>query len=531
MIGRREFLKRSGAGGAGLLLARRGVSTLAPTVAAAGEGVFAHGVASGDPTPSSVVLWTRVTPRPDAAPGIAEGLPVDVAYEIASDPNFSRVLRRGTVRTAPARDYTVKVDVRQLPADRELYYRFRHGSSISGMGRTRTTPESHAERGSFRFGLASCSNWEGGHFSAYGHLAERDDLDLVLHVGDYLYEYGAGGYGPGEEIGRIHQPEHEILSLADYRIRHAQYKTDPHLRACHAAHPFVATWDDHEVANDSWREGAENHNDGEGKYIKRRNRAYQAYFEWMPLRLPSASVDPTRIYRRLRFGSLADLHVLDTRQYRDEQAGNQVDSTKDDPARTITGPEQMKWLQQGLSTKGPVWRLIGNQLMISPWEAGSVPINMDAWDGYRADRTSLLTHIESEGIKNVVFLTGDIHTSWANEVPLDASTYPMSPSLAVELIGPSVTSDNFDEIAGTAPRTSSVALEEAIKASNRHMKFVELDSHGYVVVDVTGERLHADWHYVDDKADPDSGQSLGASYEVAAGTSTVEEATGPLSRR
>ena len=174
----------------------------------------------------------------------------------------------------------------------------------------------------------------------------------MVHVGDYLYEYGAGGYGPGAEVGRTHQPEHEILSLADYRIRHAQYKTDPHLQACHAAHPFVATWDDHEVANDSWREGAENHNDGEGKYIERRNRAYQAYFEWMPLRLPSASADPTRIYRRLSFGSLADLHVLDTRQYRDEQAGNQVDSTKDDPARTITGPEQMKWLQQGLSSEG-----------------------------------------------------------------------------------------------------------------------------------------------------------------------------------
>ena len=169
--------------------------------------------------------------------------------------------------------------------------------------------------------------------------------------------------------------------------------------------------------------------------------------------------------------------------------------------------------------------------MISPWEAGTVPINMDAWDGYRADRTGLLTHIESQGIENVVFLTGDIHTSWANEVPLDARTYPATPSLAVELVGPSVTSDNFDEIAGTAPRTSSVALEEAIKASNRHMKFVELDSHGYVVVDVTEERLHADWFYVDDKADPDSGQSIGASYEVAAGTSTIEEASGPLSRR
>ena len=525
-IDRRTFLKLGGGAAAGLALAGRFVP---PAWGAKKVAPFQHGVASGDPVSNGAVIWTRVTPNADALPGSGLGGPVEVAWQVARDPKFARIVKDGVARSTSKTDHTVKVDVKGLDPSSTYHYRFKALDDISDRGRLRTAPARGADVASLRFGLASCANWEGGFFTPYGFMAERDDLDFVLHMGDYLYEYGPGGYGPGGELGRVHTPDHEIVSLADYRIRHAQYKTDPHLQALHASAPFITAWDDHEVTNDTWREGAENHQEEEGNFMARRNRAYRAYFEWMPIRLPAPRKDPTRIYRYGDFGQMADLHVLDTRQYRDRQPADQFDQSKDDPARTITGEAQMEWLKGGLSEAGARWRLIGNQLMITPWETGeNVPFNVDAWDGYTADRQELLDHIAGNEISNVVFFTGDIHTSWANEVPIDATTYPATPPAAVELVGPSVTSDNADEITGSPPRSTSIALERGIQADNPHVKYVELDSHGYTVVEATRERLQMDWYFVSSRTDPGATQIFAAAWQVPDGTPTVTPADGPI---
>lgn len=525
-LDRRAFLKASGTGAA-LVLAR---SAIGPRLSFAASGdVFRHGVASGDPFASAVVLWTRVTQNDDASPGSGIGRDVDVLWQVAKDPKFSRVVKRGETVARRARDHTVKIDARGLDPSETYYYRFKALKEVSAVGRMRTAANAPALPSNLRFGLASCANWEGGYFSAYRHIAEREDLEFVLHMGDYLYEYPPGAYG-ADGIDRVHTPGHEIVSLADYRIRHAQYKTDPDLQACHAAHPMIATWDDHEVTNDTWREGAENHQEEEeGDFVRRRNRAYRAYFEWMPVRPPAPRKDPSRIYRRLQFGSLADLHMLDTRQYRDEQPSSQTDQSRHDAERTITGDEQMSWLKDGLASNKAQWHLVGNQLMITPWETGEeVPFNVDAWDGYTADRTELLSHVQDAEIDNVVFLTGDIHTSWATEVPIEDNTYPVTPSVAVEMVGPSITSDNADDITGSPARTTSLLLEQEVKADNPWVKYVELDSHGYSVVDVTKERLNVDWFFISDRTDPDATQSFAATYKAVAGENAVTAGDGPV---
>ena len=522
-VDRRSFLKGAGAG---LLLAGVALNR-SPAQAQTGDA-FMHGIASGDPTAHSALIWTRVTPSRDATPGSGLGPEVDVAWQLATDRSFRHIVSRGKKVATRRRDHTVKHDVRGLDPNKTYYYRFKSLGEVSPTGRLRTAPADTTMARNLRFGLASCANWEGGHFAAYRYLGEREDLDFVLHMGDYLYEYGPGTYG-ADGIDRVHNPDHEIVSLADYRIRHAQYKTDPNLQACHAMHPFITAWDDHEVTNDTWRKGAENHQEDEGKFVARRNRAYRAYFEWMPIRKPRPRRDPRRIYRRLGFGGLADLYMLDTRQYRDVQPADQADQARHDEARTITGDEQMAWLKRGLSGSGSEWHLIGNQLMITPWETGEgVPFNVDAWDGYTADRAELLGHVQGEEIDNIVFLTGDIHTSWANDVPIDDNTYPVTPSVAVEMVGPSITSDNFDEITGSPPRTISIPAEQGLMADNPWVKYVELDSHGYSVVDVTKERLNVDWYFISDRTDPKATQSFATSFKTDAGTNAVSAGEGPV---
>ncbi|MGH8970385.1 MAG: alkaline phosphatase D family protein, partial [Actinomycetes bacterium] len=336
-----------------------------------------------------------------------------------------------------------------------------------------------------------------------------------------------------------------MTGLADYRRRHAQYKTDPDLQALHAAAAWVVTWDDHESANDSWQDGAENHTEGvEGTWAQRKAWALQAFAEWMPVRLEPGG----QIYRRLRFGQLAELSMLDLRSYRSQQVATNDLGSVDDPARTITGDPQMGWLKDGLVTPDAQWKLVGNPVMIAPLlipplPAGvsqpvtdvtgllppeGVPYNVDQWDGYTADRRELFGWLADHGVQDTVFLTGDIHTSWASDLPLDAGTYPLSPSVATELVGPSVTSDNVDDITGSPPRTSSLAVEAALRADNRHVQHVELDSHGYCVLDVTPERAQMDWWYVADRTSPSSGAAWATSYAVAAGTQRVRPAAAPV---
>ena len=533
-VSRRAVLRSS------LVVAGAAAFASTSRAAHASSAVFVHGVASGDPLPDAVVLWTRVTPSPEATPGSGAGPDVPVTWELARSSSFDAVVSSGTVTASAVSDHTVKVDVRGLAPGATYFYRFRAAGAVSPIGRTFTAPAHDAAVGRLRFGVVSCSDWEGGFFSSYRHLAARDDLDAVVHLGDYLYEYAAGKFPvAGGRAVRAHLPAHEIVSLADYRIRHAQYKTDPDLQALHAKVPWIVVWDDHESANDAWAGGAENHDPRvEGDWASRKAASVQAYDEWMPVRTNAG-----RIYRRLRFGTLAELSMLDLRSYRSEQVrgiGRQVD----DPARTMTGRDQMEWLTAGLATSPTQWQLIGNSVMFAPIllppldrrttgalteltgvSSGGIPYNTDQWDGYTADRRRLLDTIAAAGLRNVVFLTGDIHTSWAVDIPVDAADYPGAGTIATEFVVPSVTSANIDELLGVPPRTASPSLEATVTASNRHVRFVELDSHGYGVLDVTSGAAQMDWFFIGDRADPDSPARRSAGYRVADGAVRVEPAS------
>ncbi|MCF3118152.1 alkaline phosphatase D family protein [Streptomyces arenae] len=510
---------------------------------------FRHGVASGDPLPDGVLLWTRVTPTPDAVPGSGKGPDTEVRWEIAEDKGFTRVVGRGSTTARAAADHTVKADVRGLRQATTYYYRFSveggsDGSPVhSPVGRTRTTPAHDASAHGVRFGVVSCANWEAGYFSAYRHLAARTELDAVLHLGDYIYEYQSGEYPAAKYVVRPHEPKHEILTLADYRTRHGVHKTDADAQAMHATHPVIAIWDDHEFADNAWSGGAVNHTPGtEGDWAQRMAAAKQAYFEWMPVR---ASTEGT-VYRRVRYGKLADLHLLDLRSFRSEQAGFGSGDV-DDPDRTITGRAQLDWLKSGLASSDASWKLVGTSVMISPVAFGSLPahlleplaellglpkegltINADQWDGYTDDRKELISHLRDNNIRNTVFLTGDIHMAWANDVPAKASTYPLSSSAATEFVVTSVTSDNIDDMLHIAPHTLSVVAAGAIKAANRHVKWLDMDSHGYGVLDVTAERSQMDYYVVSDRTDPKATSSWARSYRTLNGTQKVERVHEPV---
>ncbi|MFJ8568891.1 alkaline phosphatase D family protein [Streptomyces sp. NPDC093514] len=534
-----------------VVLAAAATAALAPLTSlgasaahAAGTApAFLHGVASGDPLPDGVLLWTRVTPTPEAVPGSGLGPATQVGWEVASDKAFSQVVASGTVTASAAADHTVKVDVRGLQPQTPYWYRFTAGGSVSPAGRTLTTPAHETTTAGVRFGVVSCANWEAGYFSAYRHLAARTDLHAILHLGDYIYEYQSGGYPEAKYTVRQHEPKHEIVSLADYRTRHGKYKTDADLQALHQAHPVIAIWDDHEFANDAWNGGAENHTPGaEGEWAARAAAAKQAYFEWMPVR---ASVAGT-CYRRLRFGTLADLHLLDLRSFRSQQAKVGSGSV-DDPERTITGRAQLDWLKSGLAGSPATWKLVGTSVMISPVAFGSLPAhllkpltkllglpeggiaaNVDQWDGYTDDRKELLGHLKDRGVKNTVFLTGDIHMAWANEVPMNMATYPGSGTAATEFVVTSVTSDNLDDILHVLPDTLSLVAESAIKAANWHVKWLDMDAHGYGVLDVTAERSQMDYYAVSDKRQPGATSAWTRSYRTLNGTQKVERAYQPV---
>ncbi|MFJ3764635.1 alkaline phosphatase D family protein [Streptomyces sp. NPDC090082] len=514
-----------------------------PALADTGAPAFLHGVASGDPLPDGVLLWTRVTPTPESVPGSGLGPDVQVGWELAEDRSFARVVASGTTTASAASDHTVKADVRGLRPATAYWFRFTSGTAVSPAARTRTAPAADAAAPGVRFGVVSCANWESGYFSAYRHLAARGDLDAVLHLGDYVYEYATGAYPEAKYVVRQHEPRHEIVSLADYRTRHGKYKTDADLQALHAAHPVIAIWDDHEFANDAWSGGAENHTPGaEGEWAARVAAAKQAYFEWMPVR---ASTEGT-VFRRLRFGRLADLHLLDLRSFRSAPAKT-GSGTVDDPERSITGRAQLDWLKAGLAGSDAAWQLVGTSVMISPVAFGALPahlleplagllglpkegiaVNVDQWDGYTDDRKELLGHLTARSIRNTVFLTGDIHMAWANDVPVKAATYPLSASAATEFVVTSVTSDNLDDLLHVAPGTLSVVAAGAVKAANRHVKWVDMDHHGYGVLDVTAARSQMDYYTVSDKADPAATAAWARSYRTLSGTQRVERVYQPV---
>src|SRR5262245_18485905 len=516
-ISRRDFLSYLAvAGGAApaLALAR----PLAPFAPDADREVFAHGVASGDPLRDRVILWTRVTPREAAKK-------VSVKWTIARDPELRHKVDSGRVHTRYNSDFSVKVDVEHLDAGETYYYRFEADGARSPVGRTRTLPHGRVQR--LRLGVVSCSNYPFGFFNAYGLIARRVDLDAVLHLGDYLYEYRNGTFGDGAAIMRVPQPDRETVSLADYRLRHATYKSDPDLQEAHRQHPFITVWDDHESANDSWKGGAENHQpDTEGDWRVREARSIRAYNEWMPIR--SRTARDARIFRRFRFGNLAEFTMLDTRLFgRDQQAASPADTaTINDPARQLLGERQEHWLFRKLADSqadGVRWRILGQQVMMAQLslDFGASIANPDQWDGYRPARERVFDHLREHRIRDVVVLAGDIHSSWGSDLtsnPFDFSSYDPATgtgALAVELITPGVTSPFLfpDTPAGAA---QAAAAAQQLRAISPHVKWIELFRRGYVLLDIDNDRVQGEWYYMRNVREHSLIEDFGAAFFCAA---------------
>lgn len=480
MIGRREWMQRTGLG-LGALSATGLVGCGSDEDEPRADSNFQHGVASGDPLPGAVILWTRVTPTVDG--------PVEVAWELTRDRAMTDVVASGVVTTSAARDYTVKVDATGLEPGTTYYYRFAADGGRSLVGRTRTAPQGEVDR--LRFAVVSCSSLAHGWFHVYRHLAEQPDVDAVLHLGDYIYEYGSDYYGSE----RAYEPPTDIVSLADYRMRHAQYRRDPDLQAVHQQHPFICIWDDHESANDSWRDGAENHDPSQGPWEERLAVAYQSYVEWLPIR----EQEEGKLWRAFDYGALADLVMLDTRIWgRDEQ----VEDTEDDladPTRSLLGADQEAWLGEQLGASTAKWKVIGQQVMLGHLSTSSMgefmPFNLDQWDGYRGARERLYDQLEAT--ENPIVLTGDIHSHWAIELPRDPfdGTYDAATgagSLGVEFVTSAVSSPAVPE------RLIARGLETALLRNNPHIKHINFSYRGWILLDLTPARVQADYWEIDD---------------------------------
>ena len=477
--------------------------------------IFRHGVASGDPLLNRVIIWTRVTlPDEDVIP---------VEWSISDTPAFTRTLQRGLTYTNGAFDFTVKVDVTRLDPGKTYYYRFSVRGAVSPIGRTKTLPIGSVDRA--RFAVVSCSNYPYGFFNSYRLIANRPDLDCVLHLGDYIYEYADGQYGNGAKIGRAPSPDKELNSLSDYRTRYAQYRSDPDLQEAHRQHAWIVVWDDHEAANDSWMGGAENHTPAtEGDWNVRRAVATQAWFEWLPVR--ENPFLNSQIYRTFHFGNLMDLIMLDTRLTGRSQQVPNTSPAVADPSRTLLGAEQEAWLFAELTAsqaRGTQWRVIGQQVMMAQLlGADGAPVNADQWDGYIASRNRLLQHLAT-GINNVAVLTGDIHSSWGNEIAANPFV-PNFQSQAVEFVGPAVTSPGIDD------RDQATALQQQIGASHPHIKYVELYRRGYLLIDIDRERAQGEWYHVKTITERSTEQELGRVLRAMSGTPRLVAGTQSASR-
>jgi len=500
---RREFLGTAALAGLAPIAGRL------PVTARQDRRVFLHGVASGDPLREAVILWTRATP-PERDPLT----PIAVSCEIARDEGFRQIVGRAMQMATPSHDFTVKIDALGLDPGTTYWYRFSALGELSPVGRTRTLPASTSR---VRLAVASCANLPAGFFNVYGRIAARADLDAVLHLGDYIYEYRNGIYGDGTAFGRIPMPDKEAVTLEDYRTRHAQYKTDPDLQAAHAAHPWITVWDDHEFANNAWREGAQNHNPelGEGTWADRRAAIIQSYLEWMPIR-EDHTMRQTRIYRSFAFGSLADLVMLDARYVGRDQEADAADriAVIEDPSRTVLGSTQEAWLAGELSASqraGVTWQIIGQQIMFAHLAQPDTPTtNTDVWDGYRAARDRLLDTVASTNANSVI-LTGDIHSSWAFDVPRNPwrgyDRRTGDGCIAVEFATPAVSSPS----SMGPPDEARVAMRRWMETLP-HLHWVEGLHRGYMVLDITSARVRNDWFFVPTVAERSDAEIFAKGY-------------------
>ena len=478
-----------------------------------GHGVFRHGVASGDPTPDGVVIWTRVS-------GTGDG-PVEVEWVVAGDERLTNRVRSGRVDASPDRDYTVHVAVEGLAPATTYWYGFRAAGQKSPTGRTRTAPQGRVER--LRLGVCSCARYSDGFFNAYAGLAAAD-VDVVVHLGDYIYEEADDGpRGQGDDRPRI------AVTLADYRGRYAEARGDSDLQELHRRHPMAAIWDDHEFADNAWVGGAADHDpEKDGPWEERRRAAARAWREWMPVRLPDAD-EPMRIWRALAYGDLVDLVLVDTRLAgRDEQVTGQDLDHLDRPDRTILGEKQESWLAERLGRPGPTWLLLANQVVLTPLKvklpegvpdrvaedvdlvvSDGTAFNADQWDGYPAAQRRLLDRLSARPGGGVVVLTGDIHSSMA----LESSAGAGLPAVT-EIVAPAVTTTALGERLG--PLADQVF--DALVADEGQVRWASLFEHGFVVIDVTPERLAAEWWHVEQIKERGGSWTFAAGFQRAPGT-------------
>jgi alkaline phosphatase D len=475
---------------------------------------FQLGVASGDPAPDSFVLWTRLAPKPLEGGGMPTE-PVEVSWQVADDEAMTKVVREGKTVATPDWAHSVHVEVDGLSPDRWYFYRFKVGNEVSPLGRARTTPAVDAMPSELKFAFASCQHFETGYYTAYEHML-KDDLDLVIHLGDYIYE-GRGR----ENLIRKHVGA-EITKLEHYRTRHAQYKTDPALQAMHAATPWLVTWDDHEVDNNYANDISEEKDVSTEAMLKRRARAYQAYYEHMPLRIASLPQGPNmQLYRRVPYGRLADFFVLDTRQYRTDQPCGDGNKPQCEEALSengmLLGEAQRNWLCEGLAGTPSTWKVLAQQVMFARVDrkrGEEVAYSMDQWPGYEADRRRLLKHLYDRKIDNSVVLTGDIHTNWANELIADFDNLDSKP-LASEFVCTSISSggDGEKEPKGLAE----------LYAENPFVKYHNAER-GYVRCRVAPGQWQSDFQMVEYVTRPGAPIHTRASFVVESGDASVKPA-------
>ncbi|WP_430500898.1 alkaline phosphatase D family protein [Micromonospora trifolii] len=467
---------------------------------------FKLGVASGDPAPDSVVLWTRLAPSPlnaDGQGGMANA-DVTVEWQVSTTDRFTSLVASGSVVARYADAHSVHAIAGGLAADSDYYYRFRAQGQISPVGRTRTAPAPSAFGRDLVMAFASCAHYEAGYYTAYRRMAE-DNPGLILHLGDYIYEGGVGSSTVRQHVGA------EIVSLADYRRRYAQYKSDPDLQAAHAAAPWLVVPDDHEVEN-NYANMVRNDSSPTltaAQWTARRTAAYRAYYENMPLRPASAANgNSIPLYRRVRWGQLATFHMLDTRQFRDDQAcgdGWKVCADADLASRSLTGASQEAWLLDGLAQRYGTWDILGQQVFFAQQLDANGAASMDAWDGYRASRSRIQTGWQQRGVRNPLVLTGDVHRSWANDLKADYAN-PSSATIGTELVCTSISSTGNGSGSTTVPNA----------AANPHLKFYS-DRRGYVRTTISRSQLRADFRAVNTVTEHGAAASTVRSFVILDG--------------
>ncbi len=515
----------------------------------AATGIFAHGVASGDPAATSVVIWTRIAPP-------AEGSRALVNWEIASDESFTEIVAKGDAPTGMHRDWTVKALATGLAPGSTYYYRFTIGDASSPTGRTKTLPEGAIEQA--RFAVISCSNYPFGFFNVYDLISRQDDLDAVVHLGDYIYEYSREGYGgeTGAALGRDHEPPNECITLDDYRRRHAQYKADPASQAMHAKNPLIAIWDDHETSNNSWKDGAQNHDpETEGDWEARRRAALQAYYEWLPVREPEMA--PEAFFRSFSYGDLLTIAALETRlmararQFEYTEIIPTLKTAEDietfktqilwDETREMLGAAQLDYFDRvwrNSVAAGQPWRLVANQIIMAKmaapdlteyvteediisleqqWDqarafvessALGLPVNLDAWDGYPAARERFYDMVNEAGGGGMIVVTGDTHTWWANDL-----TDKSGKQMGVELGTHSVTSPSPYRTEFLGGKGAEYAL--LTNRENEDIRFLSGDYHGFIDLTITREAATAAFRAVDTIESRNYNAFVHASFEIA----------------